>query len=200
MKRKKNDSRAGNPSVSQRCESTRVKIESCVPMSLAALFSNEPVHIYPLSVFSRWPAAPFFIDPISTVSVVALQASYLSDQACCLPGQLPGRALVCVSALAYALVTVRVCVILVCAVYYLTWRGKMSECKMSRVTYSVSWLLQGPAGQTQALFSIKNLHSESPPNNSLQIHQQCSLVFISLSKLWRNFLLDWMYYFAKIPF
>lgn len=59
-----------------------------------------------------------------------------------------------------------VCCALMCAVYYLTWRGKMSECKMSHVTYSVSWLLQGPAGQTQALFSIQNLHSESPLNNS----------------------------------
>lgn len=107
-----------------------------VPVSLVALLPDEPVHIYPLAVFSRWPAVPFFIDPISHVSVVALQASYLSDRAACLPPAcLPGLG---------------VCTLLTqvhMGVYYLKLAGKTSECKISLVTYSVSCLSKRPAAQ-----------------------------------------------------
>lgn len=50
--------------------------------------------------------------------------------------------------------------------YYLTWGCKMSECKMSPVTYSVSWLLRSRAGRTQSLFSF-SLTCTLLPTNSL---------------------------------
>lgn len=52
------------------------------------------------------------------------------------------------------------------SVYYLTWGRKMSECKMSPVTYSVSWLLRSRAGRTQSLFSF-SLTCTLLPTNSL---------------------------------
>lgn len=50
-----------------------------------------------------------------------------------------------------------------CAVYYLTWGSKMRECKVSQVTYSVSWLLRRPVGLILSQFSISlNLQPASP--------------------------------------
>lgn len=148
-------------------ENTREKNQSCVPVSLAALFSDERVHIYPLTEFSRWPAAPFFIDPISLVSVVALQASYLSDRAC-LSGRLPDSVRARVRVLASVCSTVLKRVHMWVGVYYLTWGSKISECKMSQVTYSVSWLPRRPAGETHALFSASLTCTLPPPTHKTE--------------------------------
>lgn len=72
--------------LSERRGSTRGKRQFWVPVSLAALCPDEPVHIYPLAVFSWWPAVPFFIDPISLVSgyITSLTFIWLSCLTACL--------------------------------------------------------------------------------------------------------------------
>lgn len=122
------------------------KIKSCVPISRAALFPNEPLHIYPVAVLSWWPAAPFFIDPISPVSVVALQASYLSDGACCLDScrtqGVCARAYDCASthpSMCCSRACLCVCVCLPCIIWHGAVKWRSVKCHIWRIRYPGCW-------------------------------------------------------------
>lgn len=96
----------------------------------------------------------------------------IEPAACCLPAWTAAGQSVCVSI--RLCVPISMCVlysyvcICECGVYYLTWGSKMSERKMSQVTYSVSRLLRRPGcgADTVSVFHLFNLLHMNPPQHT----------------------------------
>jgi len=146
------------------CSSNDLQRRSLLIPSASSLWSHYKPHIY-------------LIEPAACLPACCLPACLDSCRPECLcvslcPRISVGVRVVCVCETPY--LHILACAVLICAmpvrvrefaVYYLTWGSKMSECKMSQVTYFVSWLLRRPAGHIRSLFSISltcTLHHKNP--------------------------------------
>lgn len=160
-------------------ERTREDIVLCTHQSRCSVFrwaspylSSRCVLPMTCSAVLYWSHQPRLCGRIT--SLIFIWSSVLPA---CLPGRLPDEVCVCDECPSMHPVWVRPhpCVYCTDTPAYVSaraqciiWRGarKMSECKMSPVTYSVSWLLRSRAGRTQSLFSF-SLTCTLLPTNSL---------------------------------
>lgn len=144
------------------CSPDDLQRRSLLIPSAPSLWSHYKPHIYLIEPAACLPACPTARLPAWTAAGQSV-CEYPSMHSCVCAPPICTQPCVCTVLIRVSQRTV----------YYLTRGSEMSECKMSRVTYLVSWRLRRPAGQVQCLFSVSltctlpRTHTEERKINTL---------------------------------